>query len=134
MSDQVEIDVPDENAVFLAVSAGNFHDADLAFWKVKHELAGRELSPAAQAHLDQLRQRRKDCYADLVIWIMTVEAERVGSRPQVTPVTSPRGSREALDLCTGAVDCPADTHIHGCLAPSRRRATNLLPGTDGNYL
>jgi hypothetical protein len=88
--ENIEIEVPDEPGVWLAVSAANYADADTAFWKVKQELAGRELSPAGQAHMDQLLQRRKDCYADLVIWMMTVEAERQGAtgRPDVTSVTS----------------------------------------------
>lgn len=104
--ENIEIDVPADNAVFLAIAAGNYHDADMAFFKVRSEFAGRTLSPGGQAHIDQLRQRRKDTYADLVAWVMTVEAERVGSRPQVTPVTS----------------------------TSSKAAQNLLPGTDGQYL
>jgi len=120
--EQVEIDVPADNAVFLAVSAGNYHDADMAFFKVRHEFAGRIITPAGQAHLDQLRQRRKDAYADLVAWVMTVEAERVGSRPEVTPVTSPAavhaaaGARSALDECTGRTGCRADLHMFSCIA------------------
>lgn len=93
MIEPTDIPVPAGNLAFLAVAAGNFHDADLAFFKVKHELAFGDLTPGQQAHVDQLRQRRKDTYADLVVWVELVEAERIQaqSRPHVTPVTSARG-------------------------------------------
>lgn len=109
-----DIPVPPDNVSFLAIAAGNFHDADMALFRVKHELAFGDLTPGQQAHIDQLRQRRKDAYADLVTWVETVEAERIQaqSRPHVTPVTSPRGNA----------------------TPEHRPAPNLLPGTDGNYL
>lgn len=69
--------VPDSNGVFLAISAGNYYAADMALWTVKAAMAGRAPTPAEQAHLGQLRQRRKDTYADLVAWVMVVEAERL---------------------------------------------------------
>lgn len=74
-----DIPVPDSNGVFLAIAAGNYYDADLALWTLKAALGDREPRPGEQAHLDQLRQRRKDTYADLVTWVMTVEAERMGA-------------------------------------------------------
>jgi hypothetical protein len=86
------IEIPDDNGAWLAVAAGNYHDADLALWTIKAALNGRTPKPGEQAHLDQLRQRRKDTYADLVTWIMTVEADRLGvSSAHVTVVTSARG-------------------------------------------
>jgi hypothetical protein len=111
-----------DNSAFLAVSAGNFHDADMALFKVKSELAGKDLSPGQQAHLDQLRQRRKDAYADLVIWVMTVEAERLGvPAAQVTPVTSTSSNEPAVQVaCRGTADCDAWVHTFACIANSER--------------
>ncbi len=89
----VEISVPDDAGVFLAISAQNYADADMAFWTLKDAMGKTLPSPGQQAHLDQLRQRRKDTYADLVTWVMSVEAQRLGaSSVEVTPVTSARGS------------------------------------------
>lgn len=88
----VEISVPDDAGVFLAVSAQNYADADTAFWVLKDVLGKKLPSPGEQAHLDQLRQRRKETYADLVTWVLSVEAVRLGaSSVEVTPVTSARG-------------------------------------------
>lgn len=80
MSGPLEIEVPDDAGVFLAIASGNYYDADLAFWSLKSTLAGHAPTPAQQAHLDQLRQRRKDTYADLVTWCMTVEAQRLADQ------------------------------------------------------
>jgi hypothetical protein len=94
------IRVADDSA-FLAVSAANFANADTALFKMKAELAFDDLTPAQQAHLDQLRQRRKDAYADLVTWVMKTEDERIQAQAaaHVTPVTSARGS--ACGTCAG---------------------------------
>lgn len=107
MTDNVEIPVPAEPASFLAVAAGNYYDADLALFKVKSELAFGDLTEAQEAHLAVLRKRRKDCYADLAMWVMTVEHERAQAqgRPHVTPVTSPRG--DACGTCQGTGLIPA---------------------------
>ncbi len=118
-AENVDIPVPADNAVFLAVAAGNYHDADLALFKVKSELAFGDITPAQQAHLDQLRQRRKDAYSDLVQWVMLVENERItaGGRPHVTPVTSPRGEPCGLCQGTGKIDGPFQGELircHGC--------------------
>lgn len=74
---QPDLQVPDHDGVFLAIAAGNYYDADLALWTLKAALGDRPPSIGEQAHLDQLRQRRKDTYADLVTWTMTVEAQRL---------------------------------------------------------
>lgn len=79
MSEVLEIPVPDHDGVFLAIAAGNYYNADLALWTLKAALAGRPPSLAEKAHLDNLRQRRKDTYLDLVTWTMTVEAQRVAA-------------------------------------------------------
>lgn len=95
MSDVPEIEVPDDVGVFLAISAGNYHDADMAFWSLKDRLRGKFPSPGEAAHLQQLRDTRKKRYGDLVSWVMSVEAMRLGVKDvQVTPVTSARGSDE----------------------------------------
>jgi hypothetical protein len=71
-----DIPVPDATATYLAVAAGNFYEADLAFWTLKAALGDREPTHPEAAHLDVLRRRRKDYYADLVIWVTTCEGER----------------------------------------------------------
>lgn len=71
------VKVPDHPGVFLAISAQNYADADLALWRLKRDLEGVEMTPAQLDHMEKLRQTRRDCYSDLRDWINTLEAERL---------------------------------------------------------
>jgi len=71
------VNVDSKTPTFLAVSAGNYHAADLALWRVKTDLGDGPLEPRQEAHLEQLRTRRKECYFDLISWAMIAEAERL---------------------------------------------------------
>jgi len=73
-----EVPGPDDAGVFLAISAGNYAEADLAFWRLKAVFGDRTMTAVEALHLDKLRQRRKDAYADLIAWAMTTEAQRQG--------------------------------------------------------
>ena len=77
MTAPVEIPVADDAGVYLAVSCNNYYNADMALWTIKAALSGRTPTSGEQTHLDQLRKRRKEAYADVVAWVMTVEAQRV---------------------------------------------------------
>lgn len=88
MTTNEEIEVDSSNGVFLAVAAQNYADADLAFWRLKQDLGARGLENytlSQHGHLEKMRQRRKETYADLVAWVMLVEAERVGNVAPSSP-------------------------------------------------
>ena len=76
-----EISVPFQPDVFLGVSAGNFHNADLAFWRLRDALDRLDRKPTRDegAALEHLRAMRKRAYLDLVEWVATTEAQRLGA-------------------------------------------------------
>ncbi|WP_311209390.1 MULTISPECIES: hypothetical protein [unclassified Aeromicrobium] len=79
------LNVPDHDGVFLAISAQNYADADLALWRLKRALEGTEPSPAQAEHMEQLRQNRRECYSDLRDWMNALEAERLRLTEGVRP-------------------------------------------------
>lgn len=72
-----EIAVPDSNAVFLGIAAGNYAQADTNYWRYLTVLGDRPRARAEETHLARLAQHRKETYSDLVTWVLVVEAERV---------------------------------------------------------
>ncbi len=87
----VEIEVPGTPDVFCAVAARNYAEADDAFWALRQTLRDRGNNFPSQAqldHLQDLRDRRKAAYADLLTRVLAVEAMRLNCDPRRIRVTA----------------------------------------------
>jgi ribosome biogenesis protein Tsr3 len=82
-SEAPEVQVPDDPYVWLAIHAEAYTIADRALWRFKSgvEVVDGSWGSQNKAHLENLREKRKEAYQTLVGSVMTCEAIRLGAKP-----------------------------------------------------
>lgn len=77
------VQVPDDPFVWLAIHSEAYVTADRALWRLKAAIEAGEVGQDHQttAHLETLRQARRDHYQSLVSAVMTTESIRMAATP-----------------------------------------------------
>ena len=78
-----EVQVPDDPYVWLAIYAEAYVVADRALWRYKTdvEVVTGSWGTQNKAHLENLREKRREAYATLSAQVYTCEAIRLAAKP-----------------------------------------------------